>query len=68
MKPVLKRIMIGICTAALLFSGGATSAFAHGHHGGGHGYYYIDKDGDGICDHLGIGCGGHSGHGHGRHC
>ena len=50
----MKKLMAGILTAAVVLSVGAASAFAAGH---GQGRYFVDENGDGICDNQGSGCG-----------
>ncbi|MCI9235274.1 MAG: hypothetical protein HFG24_04760, partial [Anaerotruncus sp.] len=53
---MLKKVLPSVLAAALLLSIGTTSAFAAGL---GQGPYFVDANGDGICDYAGTGCGGH---------
>ncbi len=48
----MKRIMTGVIAAIMVLTFGAAAAFAAGP-GTGMGRYYIDADGDGICDNMG---------------
>ena len=49
----MKRVLTGILTAALAVSLCAATAFAAGPRGG---RYFVDADGDGICDNAGSRC------------
>ena len=49
----MKKVFAGILSAALALSLGATAAFAAGP---GCGRYFVDADGDGICDNAGSRC------------
>ena len=49
----MKRVLTGILTAALAVSLCAATAFAAGPRCG---RYYVDADGDGICDNIGSRC------------
>ena len=64
----VKKLIAGILTAGALLTLGTTSAFAAGHHGGtcGSGCYYVDADGDGICDNHHDNTCPKTGLGHGR--
>ena len=53
---MLKKVLPSVLAAALLLSIGTTSAFAAGL---GQGPYFVDANGDGICDYAGTGCGGY---------
>lgn len=60
----MKKVFLGVLTAALVLSLGTTSAFACYHGGCGSyagspcGVNFVDADGDGICDNCsGAGCG-----------
>lgn len=48
----LKKFLAGFAAAALMLSAGATTAFASD---GWTGRYYLDADGDGVCDHCAAG-------------
>ena len=63
----MKRVFTGILTAALAVLLCAATAFAAGPRCG---RYYVDADGDGICDNYGtgLGLGRGCGHGHGSRC
>ena len=54
----MKRVLTGALAAVLAVSLCAATAFAAGPRGG---RYYVDADGDGVCDHYqsgqGRGCG-----------
>lgn len=50
---MLKKVLSGIFAAVLLLSIGTTSAFAVGP---GQGPYFVDADGDGVCDYAGTAC------------
>ena len=50
---MLKKVLPSVLAAALLLSIGTTSAFAAGL---GQGPYFVDANGDGICDYAGTGC------------
>lgn len=49
----IKRFLAGLAAAALFLSVGATTAFASD---GWTGRYYLDADGDGVCDHARSAC------------
>lgn len=49
----MKRVLTGILTAALAVSLCAATAFAAGPRCG---RYYVDADGDGVCDNIGSRC------------
>lgn len=49
----MKKVLAGILSAALVLSLGLTAAFAAGSECG---RYFVDADGDGICDNAGSGC------------
>ncbi len=49
----MKRVLTGILTAALAVSLCAATAFAAGPRCG---RYYVDADGDGVCDNIGSQC------------
>ena len=51
---IMKKIFAGIVTMVLVLSVTATTAFAAGR---GCGRYFVDEDGDGICDNAGSACG-----------
>lgn len=79
----MRKALLGIVTAAIVLSLGATSAFAAGPSSGryfidadGDGVcdnavsrcVYVDADGDGVCDHYGSNQGRGCGYGHGAQC
>lgn len=47
------KLLAGAAAAVLLLSFGATTAFASDSW---QGRYYVDADGDGVCDHAGSAC------------
>ena len=81
----MKKIRIAAVAAAVVLALGVTTAFAAGgrHHMANYSRYYVDAngdgicdnrgacyvdaDGDGVCDNYGTGLGCRSGAGHGHH-
>lgn len=49
----MRKAFLGVLTAMILLSLGATTAFAAGHRSR---HYFVDADGDGICDNAGSMC------------
>ena len=47
----MKRAFLGVLTSVILLSAGTATAFAADYRDG---HYFIDADGDGICDNCGI--------------
>lgn len=82
---MMKKIRIAAVAAAVVLALGVTTAFAAGgrHHMANYSRYYVDAngdgicdnrgacyvdaDGDGVCDNYGTGLGCRSGAGHGHH-
>lgn len=54
----MKKVFLGVMVCGLVLASGVT-VFAMGHHGNGMGYgrYYVDANGDGICDNYASGTG-----------
>ena len=50
----MRKALLGVVTAAIILSLGSVSAFAASP---GNGRYFVDRDGDGICDNYGSGRG-----------
>ena len=66
----MKKIWMGLASVVLVMTLGVTGALAAGHHGQGlhhtaasssgtYGTYFVDANGDGVCDYHGTNCGGH---------
>lgn len=53
MNQKIKKAAVGILAAVLVLSGGTTSALAACP---GHGRYYVDANGDGVCDYAKSAC------------
>lgn len=51
----MRKALLGIMAAAVILSLEGTTALAAGP---GYGRYYVDADGDGVCDNIGTGVGG----------
>ena len=49
----MRKALLGVVAAAIILSLGSVSAFAAGPGGG---RYFVDTDGDGICDNAGGRC------------
>ena len=47
----MKRAFLGVLTSVILLSAGTATAFAADYRDG---HYFIDADGDGICDNCGV--------------
>ena len=47
----MKKVLLGVMVCSFVLASGVT-VFAMGHHGNGTGYgrYYVDANGDGVCD------------------
>lgn len=65
MKQKVKKTVLGILAASMVLSTGTTTTFAART---GCGHYYVDANGDGICDNRGNGNNKGNGRKHGNGC